>query len=271
MSVWNAVLLGLVEGLTEWLPISSTGHLTVTQGLLGINGDAAVTYAIVIQAGAIMAVVSLYRTRFAGMVAGLRGRDPQGRRTLLALIFATAPAAVVGLALDDAITTWLFGPWPVVVAWFAGGCMILALVHCRRGLRPTDGAPLVELSPLGALVIGCAQVLALWPGVSRSLVTILAAVVLGLSMPAAVEFSFLLGFVTLGGATLYAAASSGVGIVDAFGVAAPLCGLVVAFVASVLAMRWMVSYVTRRGLRVFGWYRIAVAVLTACLLVTGLA
>lgn len=269
MSVWEALLLGVIEGVTEWLPVSSTGHLTVSQELLGVDGEAANTYAIVIQAGAIVAVVSLYRARFVCMVAGVRGRDPQGRRMLLALVLATAPAALVGLAFDDAITARLFGPWPVVAAWFVGGLAILALTHWRRDRPPTDGAPLDDLGLMNALVIGCAQALALWPGVSRSLVTILAATALGLSVPAAVEFSFLLGFVTLGGATLYAALSSGAAIIDAFGVAAPLGGLAAAFVASVAAMRWMVSYVARRGLEVFGWYRITIAALVAGLLVAG--
>ncbi|MBA3373983.1 MAG: undecaprenyl-diphosphate phosphatase [Euzebyaceae bacterium] len=269
MSAGAAILLGLVEGLTEWLPISSTGHLTVTQKLLGIDGDAADSYAIAIQAGAILAVLGLYRQRFAAMLRGVRGDDPAGRRTLVAVMVACLPAAIVGLVLSDVIKQRLFGPWPVVVAWFVGGVAILAVARHRRGLAPEAGAPLTALGWRGALIIGLAQTLALWPGVSRSLVTILAATAIGLTVPAAVEFSFLLGFVTLGGATLYETLLSGDEMVAAFGVATPLLGLAVAFVAAVAAMRWMVSYLSRRGLGIFGWYRIGIATVVAGLLITG--
>jgi undecaprenyl-diphosphatase len=264
-----AVLLGLVEGLTEWLPISSTGHLTVTQELLGIEGDAANSYAIAIQAGAILAVLLLYRARFAAMLRGVRGQDPAGRRTLVAVIVACLPAVIVGLALEDVIKDRLFGPWPVVAAWFVGGLAILLVARRRRDLAPTAGAPLAALDWRGALLIGLAQTLALWPGVSRSLVTILAATAVGLAVPAAVEFSFLLGFVILGGATLYETLSSGSEMLAAYGLATPLLGLAVAFGSAVAAMRWMISYLNRHGLGVFGWYRIAIAAVVAGFLLTG--
>lgn len=269
LTVGAAILLGLVEGLTEWLPISSTGHLTVTQALLGIEGDAADSYAIAIQAGAILAVLGLYRERFGAMLRGLRGDDEAGRRTLVAVLVGCLPAVMVGLALEDVIKQRLFGPWPVVVAWFVGGVVILVVARHRRDVAPEAGAPLTALQWRGALLIGLAQTLALWPGVSRSLVTILVATAIGLTVPAAVEFSFLLGFVTLGGATLYETASSGNEMVAAFGVAKPLLGLAVAFLAATVAMRWMVSYLSRRGLGIFGWYRIGVAAVVAGLLITG--
>lgn len=264
-----AILLGLVEGLTEWLPISSTGHLTVTQELLGINGNAADSYAIAIQAGAILAVLGLYRERFVAMLRGLSGRDPSGRQTLIAVIVACVPAVVVGLAFEDVIKDRLFGPWPVVAAWFVGGLVILGVARHRRDLAPDAGAALSTLDWRGALVIGVAQTVALWPGVSRSLVTILAATGIGLAVPAAVEFSFLLGFVTLGGATFYEMLSSGRHMVAAYGIATPLLGLAVAFVAAVVAMRWMVDYLNSHGLGIFGWYRIAVALILTGLLVAG--
>jgi len=270
LSVGAAILLGLVEGVTEWLPISSTGHLTVTQDLLSIEGDAANSYAIAIQAGAILAVLGLYRDRFVTMLRGLRGRDPQGRRLLGAIVVACLPAVIVGLAFEDVIKQRLFGPWPVVVAWFVGGLAILVVARRRRDLAPDAGAPLGTLDWRGALIIGFAQTLALWPGVSRSLVTILAATAIGLAVPAAVEFSFLLGFVILGGATFYETLSSGNQMVEAYGVITPLLGLAVAFVAALAAMRWMVDYLNRRGLGVFGWYRIAVAAVVAGLLLAGI-
>lgn len=268
LSAGAAVLLGLVEGLTEWLPISSTGHLTMTQSLLGIEGDAATSYAIAIQAGAILAVLGLYRHRFTAMVRGAAGDDPAGRQVLVAVVVACVPAAVVGLALEDVIKEHLFGPWPVVVAWFAGGVAILTLGRSAR--LGVGGAPLTELRWRGALVIGIAQVLALWPGVSRSLVTILAAALVGLALPAAVEFSFLLGFVVLGGATVYETVSSGGEMVESYGVAVPLLGMSVALVSAAAAMRWMVGYLNRHGLALFGWYRIAIACMAALLLAAGL-
>src|SRR5215207_5520475 len=160
----DAVVLGLVEGLTEWLPISSTGHLTVTQDLLKIDGDAADSYAIAIQAGAILAVLGLYRERFVGMVNGVRGRDPMGRQTLVAIGVACLPAVAIGLTLEDVIKDKLFGPWPVVAAWAVGGLATLALARHRRSLAPDAGRPLASLDWRGALIIGFAQSLALWPG-----------------------------------------------------------------------------------------------------------
>jgi len=263
------VLLGLVEGITEWLPISSTGHLTVTQSLLGIDGDAANSYAIAIQAGAILAVLGLYHERFVAMLRGVAGQDAAGRRILLAVVVACLPAVVAALVFEDAIKQRLFGPWPVVIAWLVGGVVILVFARRRRGVDPRAGAPLSALAWRSALLIGLAQIFALWPGVSRSLTTILAGVAVGLSVPAAVEFSFLLGFVVLGGATVYETLSSGSTMLAAYGLATPLIGLVVAFASAAAAMRWMVGYLNRHGLELFGWYRIAVAGVVGALLVTG--
>ena len=267
LGVGAAILLGLVEGLTEWLPISSTGHLTVTQALLGIRGDAATSYAIAIQAGAILAVLGLYRHRFTAMFQGLRGADAEGRRVLIAVVVACAPAAVTGLLLEDVIKSRLFGPWPVVIAWVVGGVVIL--LFARRLGDDRGGRRLGELTARSALLVGFAQMLALWPGVSRSLVTILAATAVGLALPAAVEFSFLMGFVILGGATLYEAASSGGDLVAAYGIFTPLLGLAVAFLSAIAAMRWMVAYLANHGLEIFGWYRIGIAAVVAALLLTG--
>jgi undecaprenyl-diphosphatase len=269
LSIAAAVLLGLIEGVTEWLPVSSTGHLKVAQAFLGIEGDAADSYAIAIQAGAILAVLGLYRQRFRAMVEGVLGRDAEGRRTAVAVAVACLPAVVIGLVFEDTIKGRLYGTWPVVVAWFVGGLVILAVARQRRGTSPTAGAALTSLGWRGALVIGMAQTLALWPGVSRSLVTIVAATALGLAVPAAVEFSFLLGFVILGGATVYETVSSGADMVEAYGLLTPVIGLVVAFVASAAAMRWMLGYLNRHGLGIFGWYRIGIAAVVGGLLVAG--
>jgi len=265
----DAIVLGVVEGLTEWLPVSSTGHLTVTQDLLRIEGDAADSYAIAIQSGAILAVLILFRERFAGMIRGLQGKDPEGLRTLVAIVVACLPAVAIGLTFEDVIKDNLFGTGPVVAAWFVGGFVILAVARHRRGLSPDAGDPLTALTWQKALVIGCAQSIAMWPGVSRSLVTIVAATALGLAIPAAVEFSFLLGFVTLGGATAYEMLSSGDTMLEAYGLATPVLGLVVAFVCALGAMRWMVGYLERHSLAIFGFYRIAIALVVGTLLVTN--
>ncbi|MBA3653439.1 MAG: undecaprenyl-diphosphate phosphatase [Actinobacteria bacterium] len=265
LSVPAAIVLGVVEGVTEFLPISSTGHLTVAERLLDLRGSAADAYLVVIQAGAILAVVVLYRSRIASMIAGVFGRDEAGRHVLLMLVLAFVPAAVLGFAFGDTIKDHLLGVGPVAVAWAVGGLAILVLAP---RLRET-GVELTALGARAAFVVGLAQALALWPGVSRSLVTILAGLAVGLALPAAVEFSFLLGLLTLGAATAFDALKHGPDIVDAYGLRAPVIGFVVAFVAAVIAVRWMVSYLERGSLTVFGYYRLAAAGVALLLLATG--
>lgn len=272
MSVWKAVVLGAVEGVTEFLPISSTGHLVVTQRLLGIGDtsatkDAADTYAIAIQFGAILAVLVLYRKRILSMLRGVLGQDPVGRRLLLSLIVAFLPAVVIGLAFEKPIKSNLLGVGPVVAAWIVGGIVLLWVAPRIRPDRP--GRHITDIGWRPALIIGCAQVLAMWPGTSRSLVTILAALAVGTTLAAAVEFSFLLGLMTLGAATLYEAAKDGSTVVDAYGWVNPLVGLVVAFVAAVAAIRWMVTWLQTRSLAIFGWERLVVAAATIALVVAG--
>jgi undecaprenyl-diphosphatase len=273
LSAGEAVVLGVVEGVTEFLPISSTGHLLVASRIMGLPdsgaaGDALKSYEIAIQFGAILAVLLLYRRRVGVMVEGVVGRSEQGRQLLTAVAIAFVPAAVVGLVSEKLIKDVLFGVAPVVIAWIVGGVAVLVL--SRRGLvGPRGGRALEAITTRDALVIGGAQVLALWPGTSRSLVTIVAALLLGLSMEAAVEFSFLLGFVTLGAATVYETAKDGKLMIDTFGIAIPLLGLVVAFVAAVVSIRWMVGYLSRHDLAIFGWYRLVVAALAITLVATG--
>lgn len=272
LSIPEAILLGIVEGLTEFLPISSTGHLTVTERLLGLSDTAAGkaasdAYAIAIQAGAILAVLGLYRRRIATSLLALvgRGSDPvAGRRLAFAVVAGFLPAAIVGLIFGDAIKENLFGLWPVVGAWLVGGVVILAW----PGSANRAGRELGAITLRDGFIIGAAQVLALWPGVSRSLVVILAALAIGFSIAASLEFAFLLGLVTLGAATLYEGLKSGNTIIDQFGVGAPIVGFVAAFVSAAAAAVWMVAYVQKRGLAVFGWYRIAIAAVVAVLAIT---
>ena len=273
LDVIRAIVLGLVEGITEYLPISSTGHLLLTSRILGLPhsgraGDALKSYEIAIQAGAIVAVLGLYRHRFVTMIEGVTKRSEEGRRLLIALAVAFVPAAVIGLVGEKVIKKYLFGVGPVIGAWAVGGVLILVLV-ARGVINRQDGRKLESLTNRDAFIIGVAQVLAMWPGTSRSLVTIVAALLLGFSMVAAIEFSFLLGVLTLGAATAYSVLKDGSLMVDTFGLLTPFIGLVVAFVAAVISVRWMVTYLQRHTLAVFGWYRIAIAAVALILVVTN--
>ncbi len=273
LSLGQAILFGIVEGLTEFLPISSTGHLLVLARVLDVGQhgkaeDAIKSYEIAIQAGAILAVLGLYRHRFLTMVEGVTGRSEDGRRVLIGVVIAFIPAALVGLAFESAIKDVLFGVGPVLAAWVVGGILILVLT--RMGvLAPRGGRVLEQLTPRHALVIGGAQVIALWPGTSRSLVTIVAALLLGYSMAAAVEFSFLLGFLTLGAATGYQVLKDGQLMIDAFGLLTPIVGLVAAFFGAAVSIKWMVGYLERHDLSIFGWYRLFIAAVVALALVTN--
>jgi undecaprenyl-diphosphatase len=279
MTAWKAAVLGLVEGLTEYLPISSTGHLLVASDLMGLGTTeadraAANTYAIAIQFGAILAVAGLFWKRFRDMLLGLVGRSPEGRHLLVILVVAFAPAAVLGFLFDDKIEELLFSPWPIIAAWFVGGLLILGLE--RAGKIPHKGDPadagrdrLLEISVRQAAIIGLAQCIAMWPGTSRSLMAILGALLVGVSMHAAVEFSFLLGFVTLTAASGYSVLTDGGALVDQFGLLDPLIGLVFAFISAVLAIKWMIGYLERHSLAIFGWYRIIASGLTAGLVIAG--
>ncbi len=263
----KAILLGAVEGITEYLPISSTGHLLVTQRLLGLGTGpgkvAADTYAIAIQVGAILAVVALYRHRISQLAKGVIGRDAAGRQLLARLIVAFVPAAAIGVVFGDSIKAHLFGPWPIVAAWTVGGLFLL-------WWRPRHGTTALEqLSIRNAAIIGCAQILALLPGTSRSLVTIVAALAIGLSMSAAVEFSFLLGLATLTAATVLDLAKDGGTLLNDYGWRTPLLGTLVAFLTAMAAVRWLVGYLRTEPLTIFGWYRLLAAAITVGLIVGG--
>jgi undecaprenyl-diphosphatase len=266
LSILEAVILGIVEGITEYLPVSSTGHLLVAGKLLGIgNGAEAAldTFSIAIQFGAILAVLLLYRSRVASVTRGVAGRDAAGRNVASRLAVAFAPAAGVGLLAGDRLKDALFGPVPVAIAWAVGGVFLLIW-------RPRTGTvDLEHMTVRMAALVGVAQVAALWPGVSRSLVTLVAALAVGLSLSAAVEFSFLLGVVTLSAAAALDLVRNGQEMIDVFGVAVPLVGLATAFVTAILAIRWMVTWLETRSLRLFGWWRLGAAAIATVLLATG--
>ncbi len=280
MTFLQALILGVVEGLTEYLPVSSTGHLLIAQRAMGISGEkdflagntlrkeASDAYAICIQGGAILAVLLLYWGRIRSMAMGLLGKHIQGLNLAIKLGLAFLPAALVGLFLEGAIKRYLFGPWPIVIAWFVGGVLILWFP------RPNaTGADLVrgleDLGWKGAVLIGLIQCTAMWPGVSRSLATILGGLVVGLSLGAAVEFSFLLGMLTLGAATIYDMLSHGRLMLQFFQPVSMAGGFLAAFFSALAAVRWMVGYLQKHGLQIFGYYRMVLALAVSILLILG--
>jgi len=272
---WQAIVLGLVEGITEYLPVSSTGHLILTSSLLHLDHpetkDALDAYLVVIQGGAILAVVLLYWARIAQMVRGVLGRDPDGVRLAGNIVLAFLPAAVAGAVLSKAIKATLFSDWPVVAALAVGGVWMIWL-----GGRGRSGErDVTAISWRTALGIGVFQTLALWPGTSRSMVTIGGGMLLGLSAVAAAEFSFLLGLPTLSAACLHDLAGNlrhgGPSMFQQLGVGPVTVGVVVATVAAVFAVRWLVSFLTRHGLAPFGWYRLALSAVFAVLILRGVA
>jgi len=258
MDGWQAVVLGIVEGVTEYLPVSSTGHLILAQRAMGIGDDeSSRAFAICIQAGAIAAVLGLYFPRVRAMLSG------QATALLGKIAVAFLPAAVLGLLFEDSIDRYLFGLWPVLGAWFVGGAAILVFARKLRG----GARPLEELDLKTALLIGLCQCLALWPGTSRSLATIAGGLLLGLTMSAAVEFSMLLGLVTLGAATSWKALKHGGAMLDHYGALATALGFLSAALAAWVAVKWMIAWLERRGLALFGWYRVGLAIAVAAWLI----
>ncbi len=273
MSWWQALILGVVEGLTEYLPVSSTGHLILAAWLLGLDDPeikpAVDAFNIVIQAGAIAAVLGLYRRRVVQMLRGLVGKDSAGLRLAIALVLAFLPAAVLGPMLADRIKEELFHPWPVIGALFVGAWLMLAVAWNQHLLDRRAAREVEDVDWRIALLIGFGQCVAMWPGTSRSMMTIVTALLLGLRPKAAAEFSFLLGLVTLGAATCYDGYKDGHLILEHIGWGNLAVGFVAATVSAALAVYWFVKFLTKRGLAPFGWYRLALAVLFAGLILSG--
>lgn len=271
MSTTDAIILGIVEGLTEYLPVSSTGHLLLTQRALGIGSSpeqkqAADSFAIVIQCGAILAVMSIYWQYILSLFLGLVGKSDAGRRLFINLIAAFLPAAVIGLLFVDMIRAHIFNLWAVSFAWLIGG---IALIAFRSKGKYSEGSALEDLTPKQALCIGLLQCVAMWPGTSRSLVTILGGRWAGLSVQSAVSFSFLLGVVTLSASTVYDVAKHGQEMTQSFGLSNLLIGVFTGWISALLAVKWMVHYLQKHGLALFGFYRVALGLITGALLITG--
>ncbi len=279
-----AVLLGLVEGVTEYLPVSSTGHLILASHALGHTGDAVDSFDIVIQLGAILAVLVHYRRLLLERSRGLLRRERASTQLLLALVLGFAPTAVAGLLLRKKIKALLFGPGPVAIALVVGGIAMIAveLVRAARaksrlelaeasgdGAGAGAGAGLVGLehvTPIRAFLIGLGQCLSMWPGSSRSMCTIVAGQLTGLSTATAAEFSFLLGLPTLGAATVYEAYKSRE-VLGQLGGTNVVIGLVVSFGVAWAVIAAFLAYLKKRGLVPFGVYRILLGALVFLLLV----
>ncbi len=301
LSLTDAIILGVVEGVTEFLPVSSTGHLIIATRflkleseapLLGKDGQplwhrkpsarrpagepltlklAADTYTVVIQFGAIAAVALLYWSQFVAMLRGLLGRDPAGRRLLINVIIAFIPAAGLGFLAHDWIDAHLFSIGAVIVAQVVGALLMLYVESWRRR-RLTPGLELAQaknsaltsdLTPRAAAGIGLFQCFSLWPGMSRSMMMIVGGYFAGLDPRRAAEFSFLVGFVTLTAASIYKSLRSGSAMIQVFGWPHVIVGGLVAAVTAAICVRFLVHWLTRHGLAIFAWYRLTVAAVLA--------
>ncbi len=297
LSLSDSIILGVVEGITEFLPVSSTGHLIITNHMLGLESRAplqddqgnivwhkpptpenpegepltiklaADTYAVVIQAGAIVAVVFIYWGQLMSVLRGLGGRDAAGLRLLRNIVLACVPAGTLGLAFGDWIDAHLFSIRAVIVALVGGAILMFAAERWRRrsqGLNPPRLEP-SDLTVKQAFGIGVMQCLALWPGTSRSMVTMVGGYFAGLSPARAAEFSFLVGLPTLTGAALYKGLKAGPAMIDVFGWPHVLTGTLAAAISSALAVKLLVRYLGRHGLGVFAVYRVILAGILALL------
>ena len=287
LSTSDAIILGVIEGITEFLPISSTGHLIIANTFLHLDGEtplngadgqplwykkpspknpegepltlklAADTYVVVIQFGAIAAVAGLYWRQIRSILLGLVGRDSAGLVLFRNLMIAFVPAAVLGLTLHDWIDKHLFSIEAVVTAQISGAVLMFAAERWRKNHASTK--PIGDLSSRNALGIGALQCAALWPGTSRSMTTIVGGYFAGLDPRKAAEFSFLLGLVTLTAATIYKSHKSGAAMIAVFGWPHVLLGCAVASVTAALSIRFLIHYLTRHGLGLFAVYRLVTA------------
>lgn len=290
LQLWQAIVLGIVEGITEYLPISSTGHLILASSLMGLDDTplrqkAVDDFNIVIQGGAIAAVVGLYWPSILRMLKGLLGQDEPGLRLLINLVIAFLPAAFFGLLLKDQIEQYLFKPVPVLIALGLGGIyMMIADLKSsgrlgRSPLSPTPAAaPTVyDLTPKQALFIGLLQCIAMWPGTSRSMMTITGGIWCGMRPAQAAQFSFLLGLPTLLAATLLKLSSnlyrshrdSTPNMFEVLGPLSCIVGIIVAAIFAAIAVKWLVAFLNKNGLSFFGWYRLALCAVMGFFIYTG--
>jgi undecaprenyl-diphosphatase len=289
LSAVDAIILGVIEGLTEFLPVSSTGHLIIAKDMLKLNSQqvlldekgeplwhkhattthgaqlltlnlAADTYIVVIQFGAIAAVALVCWQQLLSMFWGLLGKDPAGRRLLINVLIAFFPAALIGFIVHDWVDENFFSVGTVVFAQVAGALLMFYVEawygrRWLRGIRPDRE----ELTPLAAAGIGLLQCVAIWPGTSRPMMAIVGGYFAGLDPRRSAEFSFLLGFVTLSAACLYKTVKSGGSMIQVFGYPHVVLGGVVAAIVAFLCVRYFAQLLVRHGLNFFAWYRLALA------------
>ncbi len=261
----KALILGVVEGITEFLPVSSTGHLILVGDLLGFNTDKGKLFEIVIQCGAILAIVWEYRARLTSVVARLP-TDPRARRFVINLLIAFLPVAILGLLFGKAIKDVLFKPVPVAVAFIVGGLVIL-WAERRKHEITVDSVD--EMTWSDALKIGLAQTLALIPGTSRAGATIIGGLFFGLSRRAATEFSFFLAIPVLFAASAYELFKHRSALsADDFGILGT--GLIAAFASAFVCVRWLLRYISRHDFTIFAWYRIGFGIIVLATAYTGI-
>nr|WP_315466726.1 undecaprenyl-diphosphate phosphatase [uncultured Undibacterium sp.] len=252
------IIMGIVEGLTEFLPISSTGHLILAGSLLDFTGEKVKVFEIVIQAGAIFAVCWEYRQKIINLITGL-GSDIKAQRFALHVIVAFLPAAILGLLFSKYIKAYLFKPVPVALAFILGGIFIL-WTERRHQLSAQHRAPQIDnlddMRLIDALKIGLAQAFALIPGTSRSGASIIGGMWFGMSRKAATEFSFFLAIPTLLGATVYSLYKARNELSSA-DIPMFSLGTVAAFISAFFCVRWLLRYVSTHNFNAFAWYRIA--------------
>ena len=295
LSIGDALILGVVEGITEFLPISSTGHLIITNRALGLDADepmldshgaviwidpptidapegrpltlklAADTYIVVIQVGAILAVVMVFWSSVASVFRGLMGNDPSGLLLLRNIALAFFPVVFVGLALHDWIDANLFSIGTMIAALVVGAILMLGAENWRkrRGLSLDAPKTPAELSVREALLVGAMQCLALWPGMSRSMVTMVGGYFGGLAPAKAAEFAFLVGVPVLGGAAVYKGMQTGPAMLALFGWTEMLVGAAAATISAALAVRFLVVWLQKFGLGAFAIYRLILAAVLA--------
>jgi undecaprenyl-diphosphatase len=260
-SLLSALLMGVVEGITEFLPISSTGHLILLGDLIGFQGPPGKSFEISIQLGAILAVVIVFRRTLLDLVRNAWQPGPQ-RYYAQNLLLAFLPAAVIGATLHGPITRALFNPYVVCTALILGGIAIIAIERWRP--EPSIRS-VPEIGPLAALLVGFGQALAMIPGTSRSGATIIAALLIGVERRAAAEFSFVLAIPTMLAATAYSLFKAR-NELDFSGLSLIAVGFAAAFVVALVVVRWVLAVIGRIGFAPFGWYRIALGVVTLIVL-----
>ncbi len=273
----RALVTGTVEGITEYLPVSSTGHMIISDRLLGVSNDPHVTvsgltdrkgraislervaddYIVIIQIGAILAVFVAFFDRIRTLLIGLCRGERRSVDLATAIVVAFLPAAVLGFLFKDAITAYLFSVEVVAAALLVGGLVILVAEHLLPKKSSESADEVAAIGWRAALTVGLCQCFALIPGTSRSLATILGGRVAGLSHAAATEFSFLVGLLTLSAASIYKMWALGPALTQVYPAGPASVGLLVAAVTAFVSVKWLVGYVSRNGLSVFAWYRIA--------------